>query len=204
MIKVASKEALNRVVSNSLDIFAKKTDLPSFNVVKAETADDGFASSYKLMNGDQQVGATINIPKDIFIQSVSETPVTVTEADTPVAGYKVGDKYIDFTFSTAADGGTEKHLYLLVSDLCDEYHGDNQSIVLDTETNTFSLKLDAPNTNGLEITAEGLKLNLATTTTPGAMSAADKTRLAQCVTEDQFEGITNEEIDAMFGIAANE
>src|SRR5699024_4475078 len=40
-----------------------------------------------------------------------------------------------------------------------------------------SVKIDSANANGLEAGAAGLKLNAATASTPGAMSAADKSKL---------------------------
>ena len=57
----------------------------------------------------------INIPKDMVVQSGSVK--TVTTANSPVAGYKVGDKYIDLVLANA----TNSHIYVLVSDLIDVY-----------------------------------------------------------------------------------
>lgn len=200
-IKYVSKNTLDRVVANINDQYAKKTDLAEYSVA-AQTTEDGFASTYQLTKNGSPVGAKINIPKDIFVQDVSQTPVTVTENDKPVAGYKVGDKYIDFTIATSKDDSKAQHLYLLVSDLCDEYLGDELSIHLDTTTNKFSLKLDSTNANGLEVGDNGLKLNLASTTSAGAMSAADKTKLEQALTSDtlaaEFVEITNDEVDNLF------
>ena len=51
--------------------------------------------------------------------------------------------------------------------------------------NTVSIKLDAANANGLAVGADGLSMAVATDTSAGAMSAADKAALdtvVSCVT----------------------
>jgi hypothetical protein len=62
-----------------------------------------------------------------------------------------------------------------------------------------SAKIDAANANGLAASADGLKINAATTSSAGAMSAADKSKL------DGIEFATTEEvqtvIDGMFATA---
>lgn len=199
-IKYASKNSLSHLVANINDTYLKKNEVVGYEIA-AGTAADGMASTYILKKSDgSQAGLTINIPKDIFVQDVSKFPVTVTEADNPVTGYKVGDKYIDFTIATSKDAAESQHLYLLVSDLCDEYFGDGKAITLDTSTNQFSLKVDSTNANGLEVTDAGLKMNLASTTAAGAMSTADKVKLDAALTDENFEEVTNAEIDEMFGI----
>ena len=90
-----------------------------YSIVKAETATEGFAASYNLTKDGVATGTTINIPKDYLVKSGSIK--TVDTADTPVAGYKVGDKYIDFIVNTVDGEGNESHLYLLVSELVDAY-----------------------------------------------------------------------------------
>ena len=90
-----------------------------YSIMKAETPEDGFAASYNLTKDGVATGTTINIPKDYLVKSGSIK--TVDTADTPVAGYKVGDKYIDFIVNTVDGEGNESHLYLLVSELVDAY-----------------------------------------------------------------------------------
>ena len=70
---------------------------------------------------------------------------------------------------------TATHIYLPVNELVDAYTGGNGIEV--TPSNVISAKIDTANANGLGVTAAGFKLDLATTTTAGAMSAADKTKL---------------------------
>lgn len=93
--------------------------VPEYSIVKSETPEDGYAASYNLTKDGTATGTTINIPKDYLVKSGSIK--TVDTADTPVAGYKVGDKYIDFVVNSVDGEGNESHLYLLVSELVDAY-----------------------------------------------------------------------------------
>lgn len=148
----------------------------SFTIKKEDEADPGYVSTYNLyLNGTKvSNSASINIPKDYLVKSAV---IKVCEtADTPVSGYKKGDKYIDFVVNTAEGIGNESHIYLSVQELVDAYKGSDSIDV--SATNEISIRLDIANTNGLEITTDGLKLNLATDTTAGAMSAADHKKLA--------------------------
>lgn len=103
------------------------------DVVKQATAETGYASTYYVTQAGVQVGAKINIPKDYLVKSCSVK--TCTEADKPVEGYKVGDKYIDFVVNTATGTGDESHIYLLVNELVDVYTGkavtDGISVAID-------------------------------------------------------------------------
>lgn len=159
--------------------FIKKTAL---EVVKAETAEDGYLSSYKLMlDGETQLGATINIAKDYVI---TKAEVKVCAAvDTPIEGLNVGDKYIDLTVNVKAGATDETHLYIAVKDLVDPFNAGN-GITIGSD-NAISIKIDAENANGLSVDSAGLKLGLAVAPdaesgelgSAGAMSAADKAKL---------------------------
>lgn len=105
-------------------------------VEKLSTAETGYLSSYVIKQNDVQVGATINIPKDYLVKSAATH--TVSTVNTPVTGYQVGDVYIDFVINTKDNSGTDEHLYLLVSDLIDEYTADESTLTL--SSNTFSVK----------------------------------------------------------------
>ena len=83
-----------------------------------------------------QAGVKINIPKDYLVKSA--TIGTVETAGTPVEGYVVGDKYLDFVINTKDNSGTDEHLYLLVTDLIDIYTADESTITL--SGNQFSVK----------------------------------------------------------------
>lgn len=151
--------------------FVAKADEKTYSIAKAETAETGFLATYELHDEDGTLcGAKINIPKDFLVKSGEVKTVTV--ADQPVAGYKVGDKYIDFVINSKDASATDEHMYILVSDLVeDAYTGSNS---IDITDHVVSLKVDSSNANGLEVTAAGLKLNVATTSAAGAMSSADK------------------------------
>lgn len=62
-----------------------------------------------------------------------------------------------------------------------------------SEENAISVKLDAASRNGLSVGPDGLSLALATASSAGAMSAADKEKLDGL----EFTEITKEEVKAM-------
>lgn len=93
----------------------------TITVEKDTTAQTGYAASYTVKQNNQQVGVKINIPKDFLVKSA--TVETCATADDPVAGYKVGDKYIDFVVNTTDASETATHIYLLVDELVDVYTG---------------------------------------------------------------------------------
>ena len=104
-----------------------------YSVEKLATASDGYASTYQLTKDGVAVGDLINIPKDLVVES--GTVKTVAEADSPVAGYVVGDKYIDLVLANSDD----EHIYILVSDLIDVYTAGTGVIV---SGNTISIDVD--------------------------------------------------------------
>ena len=152
--------------------FVKVADLDEYTLTKATTADTGFLATYQLFKGDTAVGDKINIPKDFLVKSA--TLETCSTADTPVTGYVVGDKYIDFVINDKDGTGTGTHLYLLVSDLVDTYTAGNG---IDITNNAIAVEVDSSNANGLSVGANGVALATATASTAGAMSAADKDKL---------------------------
>lgn len=104
-----------------------------YSIVKSETPEAGYSATYQLMKDAVAVGEKINIPKDMVVQSGSVKEVA--EPDQPVAGYKVGDKYIDLVLANAEFS----HIYILVNDLVDIYTAGagititNRAINVDTE-----------------------------------------------------------------------
>lgn len=125
----------------------------SYTVAKLATPESGYASTYQLQKNGTAVGANINIPKDYLVKSA--TLNTCSTADTPVSGYVVGDKYIDFVINTAASDGNVTHLYLLVSDLVDAYTAGNgitisNNVVSAKVVTANGLTIDA--TNGISFT----------------------------------------------------
>lgn len=108
--------------------------LPEYTITKDAQAETGYAHTYHLQKDGVNVGASINIPKDMVVESGSVE--TCVQDDVPVQGYKVGDKYIDLVLANSG----QSHLYILVSDLIDVYTG---STYIDITNNEISLKYSA-------------------------------------------------------------
>lgn len=97
------------------------TSLTAYDVTveKQDTAETGYAATYIVKQGGISVGVPINIPKDFLVKS--GTVETCTSADSPVTGFVVGDKYLDFVVNTTDDSATAKHIYIKLTDLVDVY-----------------------------------------------------------------------------------
>lgn len=111
-----------------LEIVSKEVDItvpnvPVYSILKSETADDGYSATYQLTKDGEPVGDKINIAKDMVVQSGSVK--TVVTDDTPVQGYKAGDKYIDLLLANTDN----EHIYILVSDLVDVYSAGSGIII---------------------------------------------------------------------------
>ena len=144
----------------------------TFDVVKKDTANDGYIATYQVKVDGTAVGADINIPKDYLVKSADIKVVDTVDA--PYTGAAVADKYIDFVVNTVDGDGNENHIYLAIKDFVKEYTaGDGIEI---SATNIIAIKLGT-NANGLKVGTAGLELDEATTTASGAMSATDKTKL---------------------------
>ena len=143
-----------------------------FSIEEQATATDGSVKTYKLKRAEGEnvtyVGDAIEIPKDKVLKG--GTFEIVDTADTPYTGAEVGDPYVDLVLEDADN----THIYIPMKGLVDTVKaGDGISVT----NNTVSIKLDAANANGLAVGADGLSMAVATDTTAGAMSAADKTAL---------------------------
>lgn len=149
-----------RDVESTLNSHIVADNPHGLTVSRKVTAEDGYVASYELMCNGQKFGDTINIPKDFLLKSASRK--VCSEIDVPVAGYVIGDKYIDFEINVADASETTTHLYILLSDL---------------GSTGGSVTLDPLKSNGLTFVDEVLALELATASTPGAMSKEDKTKL---------------------------
>lgn len=118
------------VVSKEVNIDIQSAE---YTIVKSKAPETGYSATYQLMKDNVAVGEKINIPKDMVVQSGSVKEVT--EPDQPVAGYSVGDKYIDLVLANAE----LSHIYILVNDLVDIYTAGagititNRAINVDTE-----------------------------------------------------------------------
>ena len=181
-----SKDSSNLITSGKVySAIEEAKKAVGVKLIKADTT-AGYAATYKLVNAsdNQQVGDTINIPKDYLVKSASIEEAT--ENNKPVEGINAGDKYIDFVVNTKEGSGTEDHIYLNVKDLVDVYTaGNGISVTVSDGKNVISLKVSDDNANGLYVDEDGLKLALAASTTKdgsiyyssGAMSAEDKKKL---------------------------
>ena len=105
-----------------------------YTIEKVAT-ENGFASTYHLKKGGTKVGVSINIPLDQVLRGSSIK--TVTTANMPYTGAKVGDKYVEFLFQN-----NDTPQYLPVQDLVDVYTGDGTYIEV-SESNVIQIKYDA-------------------------------------------------------------
>lgn len=106
------------------------------SVEKQTNPDTGFLATYVIKQGVNALSPKINIPRDFLVKSASVK--TVTTANTPVTGYNVGDKYIDFVVNAKEGASSEEHLYLNVNDLVDIYTADESTLTL--SNNQFRIK----------------------------------------------------------------
>lgn len=159
-----------------------------FAIEKQATPEDGYSASYKLKrteNGtDTYVGDIINIPKDAVLSG--GTYEIVETADAPYAGAEVGDPYVDLVVANAE----ESHIYIPLKGLVDTVKAGNGINVIN---NTVSIKLDSANANGLGVGTDGLSMAVATTTSAGAMSAADKANLDSVMSSIVWGDLSDEE-----------
>lgn len=191
-MKFASLNTLSAFLDKCDERYTSSGEAVTYTITRLGTPTSGYLASYQLYKNSTAVGDVINIPKDYLVKSGEVK--SCTTADSPVSGYKVGDKYIDFVINTAAGDGNTSHIYLLVSDLVDTYTGGNGINI--SNQNVVSLNIGTA--NGLSVDSNGLSLATATTSTAGAMSAADKTKLNSCTVASDFEEITAAEIAALF------
>lgn len=178
-----SKEADNALELKADGLFVAPSAASGsveFSIEEQATATNGSVKTYKLKrtdaDGDTYVGDAIEIPKDKVLKG--GTFEIVDTADTPYSGAEVGDPYVDLVL----EDENNTHIYIPMKGLVDTVAaGDGISVV----NNTVSIKLDAANANGLAVGADGLSMAVATDTTAGAMSAADKVALdtvVSCIT----------------------
>lgn len=150
--KGLSSNDFTNTYKSTLDNLNTTLDNYEVTVQKSATAETGYIATYKVMQGETQVGASINIPKDYLVKSA--TMETCTIINNPVTGYMVGDKYLDFVINTKDNTGTSEHLYILVSDLVDTY---TAGAGLTLSSNEFSIGTGAI---GLSMLATGVQTSL--------------------------------------------
>ena len=111
--------------------FLTGVTIPGYEIVKQETADEGYAATYYLAKDGVQVGAKINTSLDQVLKSSSI--LTVETANVPYEGAEVGDKYVKFEFQN-----NDTPQYLPVKDLVDVYTGSDSIEV--SNNNVISVK----------------------------------------------------------------
>ncbi len=184
-----STDADNALVAVEGGLFVPTVVVPEYTIEKQDVADSGYVASYKLKKtvGDEvsYVGDTINIAKDMMLQSA--TLEVVTESNVPYNGAVVGDPYIQMVFND--DNGS--CIYVPVKELVDKFEaGTGISI----ENNVISVKL-ASVTHGLVAVDGALALNLATKDSDGAMSKEDKAFIDELKNPSGSSGyVTREEM----------
>ena len=187
-----STEAGNVLVKKGDGLYVDASgsiDVPEYAIEKQEVAEEGYAVSYKLKKtvggASSYVGHTINIPKDMVLQSA--TLETVTEVNVPYLGAAIGDPYIHMVFNDASASA----INVPVKGLVDTYTAGDGIAIVD---NAISVKI-AENANGLVAVDGALSINLATTESAGAMSAEDKAALDALIALNIAESYaTKEEI----------
>ena len=141
----------------------------TYSMVKAEAPSSDAFATYHLTKNGENVGTPIDIPKDYLVKDAQLKTATGSDA----TGFPAGTEYIDFVINAKEGQGSESHIYLNVESLAVVYSAGN-GITIDN-SNKISVKIVA--SNGLSVDTNGIKLAVATTTTGGAMSSADKTKL---------------------------
>ena len=128
----------------TVDAAVKALDKASqVTVEKLAATEEGYIASYAVKQNGTQVGATINIPKDYLVKNAELK--TCTEVDQPVEGYKIGDKYMDFTINTVEGSGNESHIYINVNELFDAYTSGSEAsdtVVVTVDNNTNKISAD--------------------------------------------------------------
>ena len=144
---------------------------PEYTIEKEDVATDGFFSQYVLKKDGIQSGVKIDIPKDYLVK---QAQIKESAGEGDPSGIPEGNKYIDFVVNTKDTDGEEQHIYLNVNELVDAYIAGN-GIEIQQGNNTISAKV--VNENGLSVSQEGIKLQLATQSLQGAMSNTDKEKI---------------------------
>ena len=139
-----------------------------YNLIETSTT-SGYSKTYSLTKNNVEIGTKINIPKDLVVSSGSIKEVTVINE--PYTNAIIGDKYIDLVLNDSE----ANHIYIPVKDLVDVYTSGNGINV--ATNNEINLIINSSLANGLSVTTNGLQLAIATTSSAGAMSTADKTKL---------------------------
>ena len=166
--------------SSALTITEKGVALPVFNLKKLGSSDTGyssaFAAQYVLTKDGVAVGDTINLAKDMVVQSGTLKTATAADVTAEIyAGVQEGDPYIDLVIANA-DGD---HIYIPVKGLVDVYTAGNgldlaggefsvdttDTTIVDTAPTANSTKF--VQSGGVKTALDGKVDNLASAATAG-------------------------------------
>lgn len=142
LIKDNAKDATYDATHTLAEKIAEVETQAVVTVEKQAEAETGYAATYIVKQNGKKVGDSINVAKDWLLKAVEIK--TCETADTPVAGYKVGDRYFDFEFNVKAGAEeTSTHIYLLVEEMYDAYTSGSAAddmvvVTVDNAENTIS------------------------------------------------------------------
>ena len=127
-----------------------KDKLSSIKIVKKATPNTDQSATYELQatfgDSTQTLGASIDVPKDMVIQS--GTVGTVTVANQPYTGAVVGDKYIDLLLANTAN----THIYIPAKSLVDVYTGGETTEITVTVNDTTNVITASINDSSIKLT----------------------------------------------------
>lgn len=121
-------------------------------VEKQTTAETGYAATYVVKQNSSQVGAKINIPKDLLLQSASIETVGATPTSLETANsLTTGDSYIKLIANTVDGDNAQTPLVIPISDIFDLQTADESTITL--SNGVYSVKASGIDTTQLKDSA---------------------------------------------------
>ena len=173
-------------------------------VEKQTTAETGYAATYIVKQNSSQVGAKINIPKDLLLQSASIETVGSTPTSLETANsLTTGDSYIKLIANTVDGDNAQTPLVIPISDIFDLQTADESTITL--SNGVYSVKASGIDTTQLKDSAvTTAKIDASAVTTAKINDAAVTTAKIDdsAVTSDKIAAavkstwLTTSEVDS--------
>ncbi len=129
-------------------------------VEKLTTAESGFLATYVVKQNGNQVGASINIPKDFLVKNGQVRVATADDVSRYPSLIAGESKVLDFIVNTIDGSGTDTHIIIPVNDLVDIYKAGTGIHMSDS--NVVSVKIDETS-EFLSIGENGIKVSGITT-----------------------------------------
>ena len=127
-------------------------DSKTVTVEKQATAETGYAATYVVKQNSTQVGAKINIPKDLLLQSASVETVGSTPNSLETANsLTTGDSYIKLIANTVDGDDAQTPLVIPINDIFDLQSADESTITL--SNGVYSVKASGIDTSELRDSA---------------------------------------------------